>query len=123
MLTTIYNFLNIFYEKFANHIDYVISDEGKIVKVIKNRGLGSSAFIYFFISLVILITLFSGPLILINEYDSYYTDKIFLDKYEVQQICYENSSWIECFSFSDDKLLKLYLDSNNPIKTLYIKED
>jgi len=112
--------INSFFEKISYHVTYEIIDE-KIVKKETNTSFGSFGFTYFmFVLLIIFITM----LISINIAGSLkekYNEKIFLNTYESEQICIDNSQWVECYTFNDKGKFKISLDEQNPEYTIFIK--
>ena len=123
MIKQIYNAIDKFYEKCAYHVDYTLDEHENIVSVEKNTQFGTSNFIYFMLTLIVLILMGLTFTIIYDGLQTSHNDKIFLNKYNIQQVCIENKTWTECYGFPREVSSRLYLDINNPVRTLYIKED
>jgi len=112
--------INAFFEKISYHVTYEIIDE-KIIKKETNTSFGSNSFTYFMFTLLII---FVSMLIIINITASIkesYDEKVFLNTYESDQICIDNSQWVECYTFNEEGKFKISLDEKNPELTIFIK--
>jgi len=123
MINGFYKIINACYEVLAPYTEYSLDENENIVKTEKNTALGTTNFVYF---LVTISLIFLGGLItnvVFTGMQHEHGEKVFLNKYSIQQICIDNSTWNECYGFPKETTSRLFLDVNNPIKTLYIKED
>jgi len=111
------------YEKIAYHVDYELDENGNIIRNEVNTKFGTTKFIYSILTILIVSTLL---LFLVVLNDSINTDrdyKVFLNRYDVEQVCISRADFTECFGFSHKGRFRIYLDNTNPVPTLYIKED
>ena len=97
MIKLLYSLLNKFYETFAPHVDYTLDKNENIVKIEKNKKLGSSHVIYAFASAIVIIIIMSVIGVIVGTIELKENKKVFQNKYKVQQICVETSTWTECF--------------------------
>ena len=123
MIKLIYSVISKFYETFAPHVDYKLDENEHIVKFEKNKKLGSTPVIYAFASAMVVIIVMSMIAVIVGTIELKENQKIFQNKYKVQQVCVETSTWTECFGNPHEITVKLYLDNNNVISTLYVKEE
>lgn len=120
MQNSIFEIINSFFEKISYHVSYEIVDE-KIIKKETNTYFGSHAFTYFIFVLLIIFVVLLVTTTIINNIKENYNEKVFLNTYRSEQICIDNSRWVECYTFNDKGKFKISLDEHNPEYTIYIK--
>lgn len=122
-----FNFINWFLDKFydmiAYHVEYELDENENIVKIEKNAHFGSTQFVYTIIAILIIV--FSILMLgvvgekIVDKRDQ----KIFLNHYNVQEVCFDNNTWVECLSLGNTRRIRISLDESGAASTLYIKEE
>jgi hypothetical protein len=108
------------YEKFAYHVVYKINDDGVIVKEIKNDKFSLKRLNTIF-SIFLSITVFIFVLGLTSyELKKQSQEKLFLETFYVNQLCFKGEELSECYSISHQQAIKIFLDERDNIKTLFI---
>ncbi len=117
---SIQELMDIVYEKLAYHITYTIDKDGRIIKTEKNNNFNVGRF-----NTIIVILMAIGLFIMVFGLTSYELqkraqDKIFLESFYVDQLCFESDTLSECYSVNHQKAIKIYVDERNNISTLFV---
>lgn len=123
MLNIFYSIVEKFYEMCAYHIEYKLDKDENIVEIEKNTHFGSTKIIYG-LTTILIVAFFMLMLAVVGEsiIDAR-NQKIYLNHYNIQEVCFDNETWVECISLGDKRRIRISLDESGSISTLYIKED
>lgn len=117
---SLYKTFNTVYEKLAYHVTYKLSKDGIITKVVKNDKFSLGRFNTISIVLLSLILMIFVIGLTSNELTQRNKEKLYLETFYVNQLCYEGNELSECYSISKYNGIKIYLDDRHGTKTLFV---
>ena len=121
--TSIVSILEKIYINLIFRKKYKLDKNENIIIESQNELLGTKRIIKMSIILIVFMMAILTTSIIMNILDGIYDNQVFLNRYNVQEICIENDVITECFSSTNPKQYRLYLDEYDSNVTLRIKED
>jgi len=115
--------INKIYEKIAYHVKYTINDDGIIIKEERNNNFDMGRLNIILISLLIFIIFVFTIGLTSYELHKISQDKVYQSTFYVNQLCFRGEDLSECFNIHHNQPVKIYLDEQNDIKTLFISGD
>lgn len=114
------SFITTIYEKFAYHVTYEIDDKGVITKIERNNKLNIGHFNTIAITLLSIFVFVFVFGLTSHEIHQRNKEKLYLETFYVNQLCYEGDELSECYSISKYNGIKIFIDEREGIKTLFI---